>query len=147
MSALQTLGSKISIVKPLTTYLDPILTISYHPSPPSFTIRTIISVIASSKSPPFGVSFHVPPSIEQLARRMQLRERRDLLFRLLFSVIVAIPTFIIGIVFMSLVKDNNASRRYLMEPIWAGNVSRIEWALFFLATPVMFYSANIFHRR
>ena len=34
-----------------------------------------------------------------------------------------------------------------MRPIWSGNASRLQWALFFLATPVMFYSAGIFHRR
>lgn len=31
--------------------------------------------------------------------------------------------------------------------MWTGNVSRAEWALFFLATPVMLYSAGMFHRQ
>jgi P-type Cu+ transporter len=31
--------------------------------------------------------------------------------------------------------------------MWTGNSSRIQWSLFFLATPVMFYSAGSFHRR
>jgi P-type Cu+ transporter len=52
-----------------------------------------------------------------------------------------------GIVYMTLVKDSDPNQHYLMEPIWAGNVSRSEWALFFMATPVMFYSAYVFHRR
>ena len=34
-----------------------------------------------------------------------------------------------------------------MSPLWAGNVSHAEWALFILATPAMFYSAGQFHRR
>ncbi|EPQ59221.1 heavy metal translocatin [Gloeophyllum trabeum ATCC 11539] len=125
----------------------PIIQLSYHPNPPEFTIRTIISAIASSKSPPFEVSIYRPPSLEERARRMQLHEQRQMLLRLLFSVVVAIPTFIIAIVYMSLVPHQNRTRRYFMEPIWTGNVSRVEWALFFLATPVMFYSAGVFHRR
>lgn len=67
--------------------------------------------------------------------------------RAIFTTIVAIPTFIIGIVYMSLVKDGNRTKAFLMQPMWSGNASRAEWALFFLATPAMFYSASIFHRR
>lgn len=53
----------------------------------------------------------------------------------------------IGIVYMTLVQDSDPNKHYLMEPIWAGNVPRSEWALLFLATPVMFYSTGMFHRR
>jgi hypothetical protein len=48
---------------------------------------------------------------------------------------------------MTLVHSNNQTKQYLMSPMWNGNVSRTEWALFFLATPVYFYSAGLFHRR
>ena len=63
------------------------------------------------------------------------------------SIVAAIPTFIIGIVYMTLVSSDNPTRMWFMQPMWTGNVSRAEWALFFLATPVMFYSAGMFHRR
>ena len=63
------------------------------------------------------------------------------------SIVAAIPTFIIGIVYMTLVPSDNSTRMWFMQPMWTGNVSRAEWALFFLATPVMFYSAGMFHRR
>ncbi|KAG1725199.1 E1-E2 ATPase-domain-containing protein [Suillus lakei] len=36
---------------------------------------------------------------------------------------------------MSLVPAGNQTKLYLMQPMWNGNPSRIEWALFFLATP------------
>jgi cation transport ATPase len=78
---------------------------------------------------------------------MQAHEQRAILRRLILAAVVAIPTFILGIVFMSLVKGDNSTKVFMMEPIWTGNTSRIQWALFFLATPVQFYSANIFHRR
>ena len=78
---------------------------------------------------------------------MQRRELTNLLLRLASAVVVAIPTFILGIVYMSLVSSGDHTRRWLEEPMWAGNVSRGVWALFILATPVMFYSAGMFHRR
>lgn len=31
--------------------------------------------------------------------------------------------------------------------MWAGQASRLEWALFFLATPVQFFIADVFHVR
>jgi len=147
MSTLSSFGSQIEVLKSLSIHTDPVLTLSYHPNSPSLTIRTIMAAITSSRSPPFSVSIHRPPTLEQLARGMQVREQRQLLYRLIFTIVVAIPTFIIGIIFMTLVKEGNSVKEFLMEPMWTGNTSRSQWALFFLATPVMFYSANIFHRR
>lgn len=147
MDALQLFQGDVTISKPLTTPMDPILKFTYTPNPPSFTLRTIINAISSSQSPPFEVSVYHPLTLEERAEKMQYVERRALLLRLVFSVLIAIPTFIIGIVYMSLVPHNNSTRIYLMQPILNGMVSRIEWSLFFLATPVMFWSAGLFHRR
>ncbi|KAI9001426.1 heavy metal translocatin [Trametes punicea] len=139
----------LDIDKPLVTHTDPILTLSYTPSPPTFTIRTIIDAIekAGDAKNQFTATIHQPLSLEDRARDMQRREQRNLFLRLMSSVIVAIPTFIIGIVLMSLVPSNHPTRKWFEEPIWRGNASRAEWALFILATPVMFYSAGMFHRR
>ncbi|KAJ7700064.1 hypothetical protein B0H17DRAFT_1253904 [Mycena rosella] len=140
MAALESLGSRLTIITPLTSHTSPIVTVSYSPDPPSFTIQ-------SSNSPPFDVTIHRPPSLEERAKAMHERQQRHLLFRTLFTMVVAIPTFIIGIVFMSLVKEGNPTKDYLMAPMWTGNTSRSSWALFFLSLPVMFYSAGLFHRR
>lgn len=78
---------------------------------------------------------------------MHAREQRALLLRLISAIIVAIPTFIIGIVYMTLIPSHNETRMFFMRPMWTGNASRAEWAMFFLATPVMFYSAGQFHKR
>lgn len=145
MAALEALGSRVVIITPLTSHTTPVVTLSYEPDPPSFTIRTIIAALEASNS--FNVTIHRPLSLEERARAMHQREQRHLLFRTLFTVVVAIPTFIIGIVFMSLVKEGNPSKDYLMSPMWIGNTARSTWALFFLALPVMFYSAGLFHRR
>lgn len=111
-----------------------------------FTLRHIAKSIAAVR-PEFRVSVSHPPSLEERARAMQAREQQHLLWRLLASAVVAIPTFIIGVVFISLVKSDNPTRRYLEEPMWVGSASRMEWALFFLSTPVMFFMADVFHRR
>ncbi|KAJ5694849.1 hypothetical protein N7536_005261 [Penicillium majusculum] len=36
---------------------------------------------------------------------------------------------------------------YLEETMWSGSVTRIEWALFIMSTPVMFYGTDVFHVR
>ncbi|KAI0775940.1 heavy metal translocatin [Trametes elegans] len=149
MTAVEALGDGVTVSRPLTSYTDPVLTLTYNPSPPHLTIRAIIRAIegAGEPSTPFTASIYRPPSLEDRARYMQRREQKNLLMRLVFSIIVAIPTFILGIVYMTLVPSSNATRMWIEEPMWAGNASRAEWALFILATPVMFYSAGIYHRR
>lgn len=150
MSLLQPLEDRVTVEKPFTSYTDPIIRLSYAPSLPDLTVRTIIDAInipTSASSHPFTASIYHAPTLEERARYMQAREQRALLWRLAFSIILAIPTFIIGVVYMSLVPSTDPTRMWWMRPIWSGNAARIQWALFFLATPVMFYSAGVFHRR
>jgi heavy metal translocating P-type ATPase len=128
------------------TEKSPILKVTYTPHPPSLTIRTIISAIQSANDS-FRATVYHPPSIEDRSRAIQHHERRRLLARLLFVFLSAIPTFIIGIVFMSLVSSENSVRMYLEQPMWSGSVTRIEWALFIMSTPVMFYGTDVFHTR
>ncbi|KAH7869110.1 E1-E2 ATPase-domain-containing protein [Lentinula edodes] len=130
-AAIERMGS-ITIVKPNQSHNDPILTISYRPTLPSFTIRHILQHIRFS-CPEFQVSIHHAPTIEDVSRNIQRREQQNLLLWLLFT--------------MSLVPDGDSNKAFFMKPMWTGNTSRAQWALFFLATPVMFYSAAIFHRR
>jgi cation transport ATPase len=125
---------------------DPILQISYIPDPPRSTIRQIMRSIQAVDGR-WHVSIVHPPSLEERARQMQIREQRQLLLRITLTFIIAIPTFLVGVVFMSLVNSENAVRTYLEEEMWAGRASRFEWALFILSTPVMFFAADIFHRR
>ncbi|OJK05029.1 hypothetical protein ASPACDRAFT_110142 [Aspergillus aculeatus ATCC 16872] len=125
---------------------NPILTVTYTPKPPSLTIRTILQTIGKSHES-FTATVYHPPSVEDRSRAMQRHERRRLLTRFIFVLAVAIPTFLLGIVFMTLVSSNNPTRKYLEEPMWAGDASRLEWALFIMTTPVMFYGADIFHVR
>lgn len=145
LDSLQSYRDRLQVVKPLTT-ANPMLQVTYTPWTPSFTIRHILSAI-SNVDIAFEPSIYHPPSLEERAQRMRARQRRRLLLRLILSISVGIPTFIIGIVFASLVPSSNAGRQYLMHPMWSGRASRSEWALLIMATPVYFFAADLFHRR
>ncbi|GLI72852.1 hypothetical protein PoHVEF18_001036 [Penicillium ochrochloron] len=133
-------------VDEIPTEKKPIIKVTYTPEPPNLTVRSILTAINEANSG-FTASIYHPPTIEDRSRAMQLHERRRLLTRLVFVFAVAIPTFLIGIVFMSLVPSQNATRMYLEQTIWSGSVTRIEWALFIMSTPVMFYGTDVFHTR
>ena len=141
--ALQQLNGLVTLEKAGTTK-DPIFVISYTPHAPDFTIRAICSAIAAADSD-LEPRVHHPPTVEERARQMHGRVQRRILRRVLLSIVVAVPTFIIGIVYMTLVPTSNPGRRYLEEPV--GGVSRAEWALLTLATPVFLFAAEVFHRR
>ena len=140
----QDFGSQIDIQSDLTV-ANPILLVGYKPRIPDLTIRRIFQSISSINNA-FKPSVHHPMSLEERSRKMQIRERRYVVFRLGLSVAAAIPTFIIGIVLMSLVRPSNAGRQFIMQPMWAGSVTRAEWALFIIAGPVYLFAADAFHR-
>lgn len=138
-------GTDVEVEKEPTND-DPIMKLRYTARAPVFTIRSIFRTI-NAVDPAFYVSIHHPPTIEDRAKAMHARERKRILFRLALSVTAAIPAFIIGIVCMQLLMKNSAIRMYMMHAIWAGRVSRAEWVLFILATPIYFFAADVFHKR
>jgi heavy metal translocating P-type ATPase len=145
LEALKAHGTGLKIEGTLTRR-NPFLKVAYVPDAPEFTIRHILASI-SATDPAFEASIYHPPTLEERSQKMQAHQRRRLLLRLILSITAAIPTFIIGIVFMNFLSPSHPSRQYLMHPIWSGNVSRAEWAQFIMATPVHFFAADLFHRR
>ncbi|KAI5306651.1 Crossover junction endonuclease mus81 [Ascosphaera pollenicola] len=137
-------SDQITVVTP-PTYHNPIMTVRYTPNVPTLTVRSLISTISLRRSG-FTASVYHPPTIEDYSKAMQQRERRRLFRRLVFSIVVAIPTFLIMVVFGTLLPSSSNLRHYFMTPMWNGNATRMEWALFITTTPVMFYGADIFHR-
>ncbi|RKF59937.1 Copper-transporting ATPase HMA5 [Erysiphe neolycopersici] len=120
-----------------------ILNVTYTPDPPSLTIRDIINTIATV-DPCFKTSIYHPPTLEERSRKIQAREQFRILIRALITLAIAIPTMIIGFIYMSLVSKYNQVHIFFMEPVKAG-ISRAQWALFILATPVYFFCADVFH--
>jgi Cu+-exporting ATPase len=140
----KTFAEFITIEKPPSCD-DPILTIKYQPQPSIITIRDILDTI-NAVNDKFNATIHHPPTIEQRTQAIQIHERWNLLYRLILGSFIAIPTFLIGIAWMNLVPSTNSVHIFFQQNMWRGN-TRSEWALFFLATPVMFLSADIFHTR
>ena len=131
------------ITKP--TVSRPIIKIEYMPEPPDFTIRRIVSAITAT-DPSFTAALYHPPTLEERSRKIRAKHQRELMARLVFTIAIAIPTFVLGIVYMSLIPDGNSGKDYLMMP-WTSGISRLQIALFILATPVYFFGADIFHVR
>lgn len=144
LASLETFGDRIKIEKPLTIQ-DPILKISYIPQVPDFTIRNILASIKEADEALVPSIYH-PPTLEERSRKIHAHERKRLLVRVIFTLVISIPTLVVGIVLMSLVSENNIGRRYFMTHL-AGGISRGQWALFALATPVWFLCADVFHIR
>lgn len=142
--AVAELGNVVEIEGPLTLK-NAILKVSYTPNAPTFTIRNIIERI-SAVEPSIIPSIYHPPTLEERSRQLHRREQLRILIRVIVTLIIAIPTLIIGIVYMSLVDEHNAGRMFLMHPLRAG-ISRAQWALFIMATPVYFLCADVFHVR
>ncbi|MCJ1456825.1 hypothetical protein MMC28_007190 [Mycoblastus sanguinarius] len=128
------------------TLKDPIMKFTYSPLPPNLTIRDIISTI-DHVDEPFNTTIYTPPSIEQRSQDMQKHEQYRILIRLVLTFIIAIPTLLIGVIWMSLVPASNRMRMLFEQPAWSGTVPRRDWALFILATPVFFLAADVFHVR
>lgn len=134
-------GDAIVIEDPVTLQ-NPLVKFTYIPSPPALTIRSILQEIRDRN---FDVEIVEEVSLDEHLRRIAKKETLKIAYRLLLTTIIAIPTFVFGIVGMSFLPKDNSFKKWLDEPIWAGNVARMEWILFFLATPVYFFAADIFH--
>ncbi|PNS20850.1 Copper-transporting ATPase ccc2 [Sphaceloma murrayae] len=132
------------VIEKRPTFDNPTMTVSYIPRPPDLTVRAIIGCVAAVDQA-LGIEIIHPPTIEERARLMHAREQQRLLLRLVLAGIIAIPTLVIGIVYMNLVAETDSVRMYLMRKLHG--VSHAEWALFILATPVYLFAADVFHRR
>lgn len=134
---------QVTIEKP-PTLKDPTIKISYIPAAPDLTIRHILASISAADAA-FNASIYHPTSLEERSQRMLIREKQQILYRVILSVAAAIPALIIGIIYMNLVSPDNSGRQYLESKI--AGISRAQLASFIIATPVYFLAADIFHRR
>ncbi|MCJ1276612.1 hypothetical protein MMC21_004418 [Puttea exsequens] len=145
LEALKTKYPDEVTIETTPTLEEPFLKLSYVPHGLDLTIRNIVATI-DSVNVAFSTSVYVPPSIEQKSQTLQKREQRRLLIRLVFTFFIALPTLLIGVVWMSLVSEDNSVRRFF-ELASPGQATGFDWALFILATPVFFLAADVFHVR
>jgi heavy metal translocating P-type ATPase len=135
---------QLDIVRP-PTLERPIVKLTYTPEAPEFTVRHILAAIEASDTA-LKASIYHPPTLEERSRMIQRHHQMHILYRVILTAVICVPTFIIGIVYMSLVPTHDPSKMYLMKP-WTSGISRAQMALFILATPVYFFGADVFHRR
>ncbi|GCF00390.1 hypothetical protein ZYGM_000878 [Zygosaccharomyces mellis] len=143
--------ANIVVDKPISLK-EPILKFTYTPNvTEGITVRSIIDTIIKQVSVNsdnnFKISIIEELTLEEHLKRMAKKTTRQILIKLAVTTIVTIPTFIFGVVGMSLLKESNGFRRWLEEPLWSGNVSKIVWILFILSTPIYFFIDDIFHRK
>ncbi|KAK6337773.1 hypothetical protein TWF696_001253 [Orbilia brochopaga] len=138
-------SSQITVVKPLYSTSLPEVTIKYTPQP-DITVRTLIKTIEGI-DPALKVTVKPAQTLEDRSALVHKAEVRRLAVRFALCVICAIPTFIIGIVFMALLPADNKYRVWSEREIWKGNVTIAEWSLLIISTPVYFFAADLFHVR
>ncbi|RYP11500.1 hypothetical protein DL764_000023 [Monosporascus ibericus] len=127
------------------TLAQPIVKIRYTPDAPRFTVRHILAAIKRADEK-FAVHLYKPPSLEERSKHVAARHQRDLLNRLILTAIITIPTFVVGIIYMTSVPEDDPGRIWLMEP-WRVGIGRAQFFLLALSTPVFFWPAAIFHKR
>lgn len=121
--SLESLGPMITIEPQLFSTSHPELKLSYTPTQPDLTIRTIFSTLMSVNES-FQVTLVKEATIEERAEVLRLKEQGGLLKRLIVSFVLYIPTFIFGVLFMSLLPSQSSVRQYFDKPTWVGRVSR-----------------------
>jgi P-type Cu+ transporter len=144
MQTLRGFGSRLEVMDE-PSMENSIIRLIYEPSAPQFTIRHILRAISEADDS-IEPSIYHPPTLEEKSRQLRARHLRALLWREILTVIIAIPTFVLGIVFMNLVPSDNHTKHYLMQP-WTSGLSRLDVILCLLATPIWLFAADVFHRR
>ncbi|RDA84620.1 hypothetical protein CP532_6036 [Ophiocordyceps camponoti-leonardi (nom. inval.)] len=143
--SLRNLGpGRVEILQEPTPEL-PRLRVRYLPDVPHLTIRHILGAIEAT-DPSLSASVYHPPTLEERSRAIRAAHQRQLFRRQMLTAVIAVPTFVLGIVYMSLVPESDPVRRFLMEP-WTSGLSLNEVMLCLLATPVYFFAADVFHVR
>lgn len=124
----------------------PITTLVYTPRPPlNFTLRSLRTSIESLG--PFTIhTITTASTISILSAQSQARESKKIKIHLLLTLIAAIPTFLIAIVFISLLSSSHPINIYFSTPIW-GQATRATVALFVITTPVQFGVGSLFYAR
>ena len=156
-SYFESFEDEITIHKPISLK-SPSIKFSYIPNK-TLNIRKFISdighlhaseehsFVVDDKPGNFVAELKEQISIDEHIRKLTRREMLAIAIRLAIATAFAIPTFIFGIVAMSLLPRTNSFRIWVEEPIWVGNVSRNSWILLILSTPVYFFAADIFHKK
>ncbi|SCU99963.1 LANO_0F04544g1_1 [Lachancea nothofagi CBS 11611] len=110
-------------------------------------IDTLLKTLSNGNDSNMRISIVKERSFGEHLKAISKRDMLKIAVRLVAATIFAIPTFVFGVVGMSLLSKHDKFRVWLEEPLWVGNISRVTWILFILSTPVYFFVDDIFHRK
>ncbi|AEY98781.1 FAGL041Cp [Eremothecium gossypii FDAG1] len=140
-------------VTQVPTLKSPHLTFSYVPNQSNgTTIRALVehvrtSILPANSSYQISVKVVEGSLLDSKLKDLNEREQKSIMRCLIFAAIVAIPTFVFGIIGMSLLPGEHRFRKWLEKPLWVKNVPRVIWILLILSTPVYFSVAEQFHAK
>lgn len=121
-----------------------VTTITYQPRQP-LIIRDILDSL-SNLAPEFDAQVVRAQSLSERSQAIQRREVKLLASHLAVAIAFAIPSFIIAIVSMVILKMDHPFRQYWDTPVWGG-ANRGTVALWPLATVVQFGVGWLFYKR
>ncbi|XBW36124.1 hypothetical protein QEN19_001701 [Hanseniaspora menglaensis] len=85
-------------------------------------------------------------NLQDHMNKIASKELKSIALRLLATTIFAIPSFVFGILIMSLLPKTNKIRMHMDKKI-LGNSTILMWILFAISTPVYFVIDYIFHKK
>lgn len=122
-----------------------ILKLTYTPSVmDDLQLRTILSIINSIDK--LTASIMEKENLQDHMNRIASKELKAIALRLSVTFLFAIPSFVFGIVIMSLLSESNKVK-VIMEKKVLGNSSVLMWVLFGISTPVYLVIDFVFHKK
>lgn len=107
---------------------------------------TIRAIINSLEQLQLHVQIQEHETMSEHLQKMARAELRSIVWRLVFTCVFVVPTFIFGVVVMSLLPKDNSFNQVMSRRV-AGNTDRTAWVLFGISTPVYFVADWMFHTK
>ncbi|KAL6945443.1 hypothetical protein ACO0QE_002896 [Hanseniaspora vineae] len=107
---------------------------------------TIRSIISSLEQLQLRVQIQEHETMSEHLQKMARVELRSIVMRLVFTCVFVVPTFIFGVVVMSLLPKGNFFNQVMSHRV-VGNTDRTAWVLFGISTPVYFVADWPFHTK
>lgn len=144
------LDEKLTFQWETSNFKDPnknfkILKLTYSPSVmDDLQLRTILSIINSLDK--LTASIMEKENLQDHMNRIASKELKAIALRLSATFLFAIPSFVFGIVIMSLLPESNKVK-LIMEKKVLGNSTVLMWVLFGISTPVYLIIDFVFHKK
>ncbi|KAL6926942.1 hypothetical protein ACO0SA_004026 [Hanseniaspora valbyensis] len=122
-----------------------ILKLSYKPSIlDDLQVRSILATINSIEK--LKATILEKENLQDHMNKIASKELKSIALRLSAALVFAIPSFVFGIVIMSLLPSDNKVKKHMDKKV-IGNSNILMWVLFGVSTPVYFIIDLYFHKK